>query len=151
MKHFVQYHNPDRFATPCAAVATSEFEVATNKRVKDLLGSQLWVICGEERPRRYFLCKTYLVDAVGPYGDDADFRFFVRGRVGIRFQPPMLLNGLPWFHEFCRQQSNFSFGLNRIDEPFVRQLEWLALRFEEQRSIRRSTDSAAALHGGESG
>jgi hypothetical protein len=125
MNHYVQYHNTTIFNDLCAAVARSEFEVATNKRVKNLTGRRLWVICGEGRPRRYYLCKTYIVDEVGEYGDDPDFRYFIRGKNGQRFQPPLLLNHLPWFREFCRSQSNFSFGLNRMHEQFAEQLVML--------------------------
>src|SRR6266545_6330148 len=110
MEEYVQYHNPERFATTCAEVAIDDFLVGTNKVIKQLVGRRLWVVCGEGRPLRYWLCKSYLVAEVYPT-DDVDFRFYVCGWEGRRWQPPLLLNGLPWFHAFCRSQSNFSFGL----------------------------------------
>jgi hypothetical protein len=127
MLHYVQYPHPDRFGGDCAAVAAGEFLVGTNKRTKDLLGRQLWVICGEGRPRRYWLCKRYRIDQID-LADDPDFRLYLRGHEGVRFQPPILLNDLPWFSAFCRSQSNFSFGLNRIHPDFVPEFEALVAK-----------------------
>jgi hypothetical protein len=139
----VQYRHPERFGrllatderegakagldgdlhpSQYAEVAAGAFEVATNKHVNQLIGQRLWVIGGEGQPRHYYLGKSYLIAEVGEYGDDPDFRFFVRGHTGVRFQPPILLNPLPWFPAFRKSQSNFSFGLNRIHEQFVSEL-----------------------------
>src|SRR5262245_45210246 len=117
MEEYVQYRSPERYATPCAEVANGEFLVGTNKVIKHLIGRRLWVVCGEGRPRRYWLCKSYRVAEVYPT-EERDFRYYVRGWEGVRLQPPILLNGLPWFYAFFRSQSNFSFGLNRIADPF---------------------------------
>ena len=124
MVDYVQYHNPARFAASCAEVAGNAFVVATNKRVRNLVGQQLWVICGEGKPRQYYLCKQYRIDEVVA-GDDEDFRFLVRGVEGVRYQPPCALNHLPWFYAFRRSQSNFSFGLNPIHPDFVAALRQL--------------------------
>jgi hypothetical protein len=124
MLHYVQYHHPAQGAD-CTSVAAGEFLVGTNKRTRNLLGQRLWVICGEGRPRHYWLCKSYLIDRV-ELADDPEFRLFLYGETGSRFQPPILLNDLPWFPAFVRSQSNFSFGLNRIQPGFVVELEVLA-------------------------
>ncbi|HMN27565.1 MAG TPA: hypothetical protein PKE45_05360 [Caldilineaceae bacterium] len=120
-QEYVQYHHTERFFSSCNEVMAGEFLVGTNKRVKNLLGRRLWVICGEGRPRQYWLCKSYTVDEIRQV-DDPDFRLHLWGSDGMRFQPPFLLNPLPWFSLFCRSQSNFSFGLNRIAPVFVSEL-----------------------------
>jgi hypothetical protein len=124
MDEYVQYRHPERFPGSCQEVAAGDFLVGTNKRAKGLIGRRLWVICGEGRPRRYWLCKTYIIAELEPT-TDSDFRLYVRGWWGLRFQPPFLLNPLPWFPLFCRSQSNFSFGLNRIAPPFMAELHEL--------------------------
>jgi hypothetical protein len=124
LEEYVQYRHPERYASTCREVATGPFLVGTNKRLKNLLGRRLWVICGEGRPRQYWLCKSYIVAEIRRV-DEADFRLHVLGSEGMRFQPPLLLNPLPWFPLFCRSQSNFSFGLNRIAPIFVDELHQL--------------------------
>ena len=123
MNHYIQYHNPDRWpSAKYAKTLQHELVVGTNKRVRDLLGSTVWLIRGEARPRSYFLCKRFVVDEVVVLGDDEAFRFLVRGSQGVIIEPPILLNNLPWFVPFLRSQSNFSFGLNRIAPFFLEEL-----------------------------
>ena len=66
-----------------------------------------------------------MVDEVGADPEAELFRFYAQGTQGRWLQPPLLLNGLPWFYEFRRTQSNFSFGLNPIPALFVAALEAL--------------------------
>ena len=123
MNHYVQYHNPDRWPPgKYANLLQNEFVVGTNKRVRDLIGSTVWLIRGEGRPRQYFLCKRFVVDEIVVLGDDDAFRFLVRGSQGVIIEPPIQLNGLPWFEPFLKSQSNFSFGLNRIAPHFLVEL-----------------------------
>lgn len=126
MEHFVQYRNPALVGGDCMEGIGGPFVIGTNKGlVRHLPGNQVWLICGQDRPRRYFLRSTFWVDEVGEDGPAAIFRFYAQGQQGRWFQPPLPLNGLPWFTEFRRVQSNFSFGLNRIPAPFVLALEQL--------------------------
>lgn len=127
MEHFVQYRNPALVGDDCTQGIGGTFAIGTNKgTVRRLPGHKVWLICGQGRPRRYFLRNWFVVDEIGEDPDSAHFRFYAQGQVGHWFQPPIPLDGLPWFREFRRVQSNFSFGLNRISEPFVAELEWLA-------------------------
>jgi hypothetical protein len=128
--HYVQYRNPALVRGDCGEGIGGDFVIGTNKGlVRQLPGNKVWLICGQGRPRRYFLRHWFLVDEVGEVGE-ADgvslFRFYAQGRIGQWFQPPLPLDGLPWFHEFRRIQSNFSFGLNPITAPFVAEFERLA-------------------------
>ena len=131
--HYVQYRNPALVGGNCREGIGGDFAVGTNKGlVRQLPGNKVWLICGQGRPRRYFLRHWFIVDEVGEVseagedGRDGLFRFDAQGRIGRWFQPPRRLDGLLWFHEFRRVQSNFSFGLNPIAAPFVVEFERLA-------------------------
>lgn len=120
MEHYVQYRNPALVGGDCMEKIGGDFAIGTNKGlVWRLPGNQVWLICGQGRPRHYFLRHYFVVDEVGEDQSDTLFRFYAQGQHGRWFQPPLPLDGLPWFPEFRRIQSNFSFGLNRITEPFV--------------------------------
>ena len=61
--HYIVYHNPDRLGL--LKKLDQGYEVVTSKDVKRLPGNRIWEITAENRPRRYFLCATFLVDEVG--------------------------------------------------------------------------------------
>ena len=127
MEHYVQYRNPALVGEDCLAGIGGTFAIGTNKGlVRRLLDHKIWLICGQGRPRCYFLRHWFVVDEIGEEDEDSPFRFYAQGQVGHWFQPPIPLDGLPWFREFRRVQSNFSFGLNRISKPFVAEFEQLA-------------------------
>lgn len=126
MAHYVQYRNPDLVGGDCGEGIGGDFVIGTNKGlVYRLPGNTVWVVCGQGRPRRYFLRSRFVVDEVGADEEDTLFRYYAQGRGGQWLQPPMPLDRLPWFAEFRRLQSNFSFGLNPIPERFVVLLEEL--------------------------
>lgn len=127
MEHYVQYRNPSRVGGDCTTAIGGSFAIGTNKSlVRHLPGHKVWLICGQGRPRRYFLRHWFVVAEIGHEEDGAPFRYYAQGQVGHWFQPPVPLDGLPWFYEFRRVQSNFSFGLNRVSPKFVVELERLA-------------------------
>jgi len=123
VEHFVQYHNPDIVGTDVAYVAEhEEFAVGTNKTPpRGLLGSRVWLIGGEGRPRRYFLCYHFLADRVVDAPDD-HFRYTISGAEGRRFVPPLDLTDEPWFAAFLKFNANFSLGLRRIPGEYLKQL-----------------------------
>jgi hypothetical protein len=120
LEHFVQYHNPELIGTDVAYVAEHEdFAVGTNKTPpRGVLGATVWLIGGEGRPRRYFLCYRFVADRVVDAPDD-QFRYTVSGSEGQRFVPPLDLSREPWFGGFLRYNANFSLGLRRIPDEYL--------------------------------
>jgi hypothetical protein len=123
MKHFVSYHNAEKMGY--AYEEATLFSVGTKKPVDRLVGNRVWSISGDGQPRTYCLRDTYIVDSTGPSTQD-EFHSWARGSNGLAFDPPPVLNGLPWFPAFLKSQSNFSLGLQQIKEEFVGHLEALA-------------------------
>ena len=123
MKHFVSYHNADKIGY--AFEDAIPFSVGTTKSVDRLVGQHVWSISGDGQPRTYSLRDTYIVDSVGPSAQ-SEFTSLRRGSTGVAFNPPVVLNHLPWFRAFLKSQSNFSLGLQQIKEEFVVHLEALA-------------------------
>jgi hypothetical protein len=120
MEHFVQYRNPDTWGHD--SPAGGPLQVYTTKPVHRLPGNTIWLIAGEDRPRRYGLRAVFVVDEVGP-ADDGRYRYVARGRQGTRFDPPIPLSQEPWFPAFRRRLANFSLGLCALPEEFLPYLE----------------------------
>ncbi len=116
MRHFVVYHNPD--VMPYPADHVSELSVYSNKVVSDLRGDRIWLLTGSERPRKFFLVSTFLVDDVDTSGREG-FQLKALGTKGRIFKPFPRLDELPWFDELKRAQGNFAFGLQPITQPEV--------------------------------
>ena len=128
MRHFVQYHHPDRDDHPCEL--SGEFLIYTNKpypMLAGLLGNTVWLIAGEGTPRRYSLAYTFVVDEIGAAADPV-FRWYARGSEGRLFEPPPRLDGDPWFGQFLRRNANFSLGLREMHENDVVQLSRMLFR-----------------------
>ena len=119
MEEYVQYHNTDRMGYWCEGEGDDGFEVVTNVRwAPKMVGKRIWLIGGDGKPRRYYLCYHFIVDWVEEE-TQGKFRYLLGGTRGRRFTPPILLNEFPWFRAFLRSQQNFRFGLRKIDEEFV--------------------------------
>jgi hypothetical protein len=116
VEHFVQYRNPDKWGPD--RHTGGPLQVYTTKPVQHLPGNTIWLIAGEGRPRRYDLRAVFVVDEVGP-ADDSRFRYFLRGRQGTRFVPPIPLSHEPWFPEFRRRMASFSLGLRAMPKEFL--------------------------------
>lgn len=131
MRHFIQYHNPDKMGH-VHDHASDELSIFTNKPfglLTGLLGNTIWLIGGEGRPRSYALLSTFIVDEIGE-SDDAVFRWYASGQEGRRFHPPVPIErGDPWFVSFLHRQANFSLGLRELQEPDVVRLQLLAKAF----------------------
>lgn len=123
MRHFVTYHNTEKMGL--SYEECTPFSVATTKAVDGLLGNRVWSIVGSGAPRRYALHDTYLVDRTGTTDQD-EFTNFAEGSTGLQFDPPILLNELPWFRDFLLSQGNFGLGLQPIQEKYVVYFEQLA-------------------------
>jgi hypothetical protein len=113
MRHYIQYHNPERYGPVNQPAAGEPFWVATNKPAARLPGNCIWLVVGTGRPSRYYLYHVFQVEWVAA-GGQADFHYRLAGRLGARFQPPLELNGLPWFEALKRRLANFSLGLTAL-------------------------------------
>lgn len=122
MKHYVSYHNADKMGYTYEEARP--FSVGTTKSVDRLLGNRVWSISGEGQPRSYFLRDTWIVEETGLSAQD-EFINYAQGSTGFVFDPPVLLNQLPWFRAFLKSQNNFSLGVQPIKEGFVAELEAL--------------------------
>src|SRR5438270_7123404 len=117
------YHNPDVMRVPVTSV--DPCTIVTNKGVREeIVGSRVWLITGEGKPRTFFLRSCFVVDKVVS-GTTHGFKTKLLGKDCRPFDPMVNLSDQDWFEEFKRTQSNFRFGLQVIsDQNFV-------LRFEK--------------------
>jgi hypothetical protein len=119
MRDYVQYHKTEEYGP---ASTSAPIYICTNKHKPEVVGSRVWLFSGEGRPRRYFLSAMFIADRFFPM-PDPDFFFRVDGEEGRRFAPPIEVTDYPWFYELRRQQGNFAFGLNELNERFLPYLE----------------------------
>ena len=121
--HFVQYHNSEKMGYGCDQI--SDFQIVTRKPLQwlqeSVLGSVVWLIVGEGRPRRFSVCLMFQADQLGP-APTTGFEYVVRGRHGRRFAA-LRIDEEPWFAEFRASQGNFAFGLSEIAPQFVPHFE----------------------------
>jgi hypothetical protein len=116
------YHSPERMG--CSAAANREPYFLTNKRVSpDAIGTRVWLLTGEGRPRRYYLRGTFTIARLES-GADEDFRTRVWGTDARYLSPMVDVTDADWFDAFRRSQGSFAFGYQAIADPrFVRALE----------------------------
>jgi hypothetical protein len=119
MRHYLQYHNSDRFGPAQLPREGEPFRIMTRKKPDRLPGSCVWLVGGEGRPRRYYLRKVFLVDGWQPV-QDPDFTYQVTGSQGVYFLPPLELTGYPWFEHMKHHLANFSLGLTEITHTYAR-------------------------------
>jgi len=63
MHHFVQYHNPDLMGRYRSS--PKNYSIVSNKFFTSLVGETAWLVTSKgRRPRRYFLCSSFVVDEV---------------------------------------------------------------------------------------
>jgi hypothetical protein len=124
-KHFVQYHKTDQYGPPGSR--SRSFGIETNKSVDGLHGNTVWLISGEGTPKKYFLECRFVADKAGVIDEpETDFRYFVKGKNGVRFRPLIPLNGYAWFDRLRRSLADFGAGLSEIGGVAVEELEKLA-------------------------
>jgi hypothetical protein len=78
VRHYIQYHIPDRYGPAQTPGDNEPFDIMTRKKPDRLPGSYVWLIIGQGKPRRYFLSKVFLEDCWRP-AQDPDFLFQVMG------------------------------------------------------------------------
>jgi putative restriction endonuclease len=97
------------------------YSIVTGKSVRNVPGSVVWVISGDGEPRDYrleywFIARDVATDGGGGLENE------VSGSDGETFRGGVPLNHLPRFKAFKKQQSNFSLGMQRLDDDAVRNL-----------------------------
>lgn len=117
MKDYVVYHKCEKMGYPVLDVDL--LRAYTKKSTIGILGSRIWLIGGESTPRIYRLRATYVISEVAP-SDNPNFNSKITGKSGYLFDPMPALKKEPWFKDFLRSQSNFSFGFQPIAEATYR-------------------------------
>lgn len=152
MRHYMQYHNTERMGYGCAEISTGPIGIVTQKRIPDVLGDVVWIICGEGKPRRYGLCARFIAQEI--HSEDEEPETAVRGE-GTLFTPDISLSDEPWFKNFLADYQNFSLGFREIKEQkYIDRLETLARSQlhagagTEPASLRRAAKRASEGGGG---
>jgi hypothetical protein len=97
------------------------FDFISRKRrafLEKSIGCNVWVVTGTRNHRGntlYALAAVYKPDQIRT----CSARTLILGKNGHNFEPPVELNGMPWFHKLFREQNRFSFGFNRIKNRSV--------------------------------
>lgn len=117
---YVQYHNSDTQGGP-PACRFNHFSIYTSKSVRNLIDQRVWLISGQGKPSKKFFLEYVFTVSKTKNGETNE----ALGTEGIRFNPPILLNDLPWFQSFKKSQF-FSLGLYRIDKKTELELAKLA-------------------------
>ena len=118
VKHYVQYHNTDAQGGRPAG-GDGRFQIYSSKSLRSLPGHTVWLVSGEgPSPKRYFLEYIFVVEDITSGSPNVAW-----GTNGQRFDPPLPLNGEPWFADFKRSQQNFSLGVREIGAEYLAHLE----------------------------
>lgn len=107
------YNNPDTVGDLYKKAPLSVF---TNKRVSEnVLGGRVFLIAGDEKPRKYFLRCWFTIEDVGS-GREHGFATCVSGTDGEVFDPMIEIDQEDWFLKFKKDQGNFAFGFSPIKD-----------------------------------
>ena len=113
MNEFVVYHNPESMGYGGKDI--DDLGIYTSKAYKDVLGARIWIIAGEDRPRRYYLRAMFVASEV-TVSDNPNFKHVVRGKAGHFLYPMPRIDQEPWFASFRKAQGNFAFGFSRTKD-----------------------------------
>jgi len=116
MRHFVQYHNPQRMGGPYRR-SDKDFAILTNKDFDSLVGSTVWLVTSKgQRPRRYFLCSSFVIDEVER---DKAGRFRNRAVGSTGRDCDVEIGNQAWFPELLKTTGNFGLGLLPISSKVI--------------------------------
>ncbi|MFZ1701058.1 MAG: hypothetical protein WAU71_09560 [Pyrinomonadaceae bacterium] len=114
MSDFIVYNNPDSVGDLYKKAPLSVF---TNKRIsKDVIGSRVWLIAGDGKPRRFLLRCYFYADDISS-GSEHGFATCISGTSGVVFDPMIEIPQSERFLQFKKDQGNFAFGFNPIKTP----------------------------------
>jgi hypothetical protein len=120
MRHWVQYHNPDKHGeyTP----EEGHFGIFTDKCVHGLVGDRVWLVSRNGKPRKYIfvLCETFVVEKFGKQKSGPLQYTAEAWQGGKSFSPPVRIDAEPWFGRLLRM---IRFGLSHVkDEEIIQGL-----------------------------
>lgn len=136
VEHYLGYHTKDTMeyefdqADPFTLVTSNADEADSVSCWSDSSKNGfIWVIEGRKikgvRQRQYYLREvfrpTQKAEKLEGYfvGNKKKFDYFIEGD-GIEFGDTILLNDLPWFAEFKKQNGSFGFGLRLLRDETVK-------------------------------
>ncbi|THD70426.1 MAG: hypothetical protein E7813_08345 [Bradyrhizobium sp.] len=128
VKHFVAYHNSDKFGRYRTSKGKADkkhtFWTAKSFKNETLLGQHIWAFEGIGSPKKYCLVAAGKITKIRKARGNAKARL-VYFEVGPNNQP-IDVTGLSWFKALLKQQQSFRNGLNRLgDRDVIRSLESL--------------------------
>ena len=136
MDHYIAYHSVELMGHEYEPTENFRFFSRKSKSVlRRALGTRVWVVVGRRdgSATTFSLAGVFTPSEVRAVSDG----FLIIGS-GIPFRPSVDVTAEPWFRALLREQSNFSFGFNRIrDKDIVVALE---------RGFKAQDDRTAAVH-----
>jgi hypothetical protein len=115
MTEYVVYHHPERMGY--GALDVDLLSILTNKPTAAPVGSRVWLIAGQGRPRTYQLRGTFLIRDIRP-SPNPEFHSSISGKDGRLLDPMPVLDKEPWFENFRKSQGNFAFGFQPISGEY---------------------------------
>jgi putative restriction endonuclease len=124
VQHYVVYHNVQNIGSEFDDDSpVQHYAITTNKSVRRIPGSIMWVISGEgARQKEYRLRYWFVADMVDPNREVNGSPNEVKGTDGYTFRGGVRLNDLPWFPTLKAKQNRFSLGMQKLDDESVRHL-----------------------------
>jgi len=128
MRHFVAYHNVDKMGVEFKD--HKPFQFRSRKRESYLsktIGSSVWVFSGKTDggKKMYYLEAVFYPDKIYSDSEKQDL-IYIEGAKGHYFEPPVNVNRFSWVMRLLKKQSNFSLGINEIqDDEVIDQLSLL--------------------------
>lgn len=111
MLDYVVYHKAEVMGYE--VIDVDNLAIYTKKPTEGVIGSRVWLIAGEGRPRKYMLRAMFIISAIEA-SDKPAFKSKVTGKAGHLLNPMPILNTEPWFPSFVEEQGRFAFGFNQI-------------------------------------
>lgn len=130
MRHFLHYHNSYKMGYSASSIASPR--IFTNRSVRELPGSVVWLINGEGKrsPKSFFLGAAFVVHSISTKTyEHPNFKNSAHGK-GSVFGESLPLSGLSWFEQLKAEQLNFKGGLTEISghvavNELLKISEWL--------------------------
>lgn len=116
MSDFVAYHSVEKWGDYQPGEKLNFYSGKSESFLRSSIGCPVWVVVGTRSSRgmSYQLAGRYVPAKIRA-------RSHGHGVIGsgVSFQPPVELSKLKWFSRLFREQSNFSFGFNKIHDTVV--------------------------------